>query len=112
MDTNGGKVAARRLDCLSYGDTDIALGCVEQLCEVSQVRCIADVMVKLSNGQRWCDGTTTLASVLDEIEALMDSDEGLDAVAQFSHPGNLSRPRRAEMAAAINRLRTLRVEQK
>ena len=100
---------ARRIDCLSHGDTDVALGCLEQLCELSQVRCIADTMVKYS--QTWCDGVTPLSSALDEIEAMLDGDQGLDAVAQFSHPGNLSRPRRHEIAAAMNRLRTLQVSQ-
>jgi predicted ABC-class ATPase len=109
LNAHGGKVVARRLDCLSFGDTDIALGCVEQLCELSQVRCIADAMVKFGSRAGWCDGTTPLVRALDAIEALMDGDGGLDAVAQFDHPGNLSRPRRAELAAAINRLRGLQI---
>jgi len=41
---------------------------------------------------------------------------GLDALDPFHkderHPGALARPRRYEIAAAINRLRTLRMKQK
>ena len=62
-------------------------------------------MVKLANTRKWCDGSTPLAQVLDEIETILDGDSGVDTVGQYPHPGNLSRPRRAEIAAAINRLR-------
>ena len=42
-----GKVNGRRKDCLSFGDRDIDLGGVEQIVEVSQVRAIGDIMLKL-----------------------------------------------------------------
>jgi hypothetical protein len=37
--------------------------------------------------------------------------QGLDALAGRSKPGNLARPRRFELAAAINRLRSARLRQ-
>jgi hypothetical protein len=53
--------------------------------------------------------------VLDAMEALLD-EAGLDILDPFhrpgEHPGNLARPRRFEMAAAINRLRTVRMRQR
>ena len=52
--------------------------------------------------------------LLDELDALLDR-EGLDVLDPFhrsgQHPGNYARPRRFEIAAAMNRLRTLRVRQ-
>jgi hypothetical protein len=60
-----------------------------------------------------------LAEVLDALDAYLD-DEGLDRLDPYSHPrpghvprgserhpGNFARPRRFEIAAAINRLRCL-----
>lgn len=37
--------------------------------------------------------------------------QGLDVLAPYQLPGNLARPRRYEVAAAVNRIRTLRVTQ-
>lgn len=37
--------------------------------------------------------------------------QGVDALAGRSHPGNLARPRRFELAAAINRLRSAQLRQ-
>ena len=102
-----GKVKARRIDCLQFDQIDIDLGCVEQLVEVSQVRAIADI---LHFASKLADGSRSLATLLDLIEDRID-EGGLDAVSFFSHPGSLARPRRQEIAAAINRLRVLRTNQ-
>jgi hypothetical protein len=60
------------------------------------------------------DGKRTLRDVLEAIERFFD-EEGLDGLDPFhrpgKHPGNLARPRIFEIAAAINRLRSLRMEQ-
>jgi hypothetical protein len=52
--------------------------------------------------------------VLDELDELFDN-RGLDELDPFyragHHPGNYARPRRFEIAAAINRLRSLRMRQ-
>jgi hypothetical protein len=53
--------------------------------------------------------------VVERVEAFFDA-EGLDALDPFHrgghHPGNFARPRGLEVAAAINRLRSLRMRQK
>ncbi len=58
------------------------------------------------------NSSRSLAAVLDELDALMDR-EGVDGLDPFGQrgqsPAALARPRRFEIAAAINRLRTLRV---
>ena len=53
--------------------------------------------------------------VVDRLEAFFDA-QGLDALDPHHrdehHPGDFARPRGLEIAAAINRLRTLRMRQK
>lgn len=81
--------------------------------EVSQTRAIADALLKLRRGLA---GTASpwrgcsLSQLLDALEAEMDA-QGVDALAGRSKPGNLARPRRFELAAALNRLRTAQVRQ-
>ena len=60
------------------------------------------------------DETATLRKVVETVETMLDRD-GLDQLAPFrrgeTHPGNFARPRKHELAAAINRLRTGRMRQ-
>lgn len=86
---------------------------VEQLVEVSQTRAIADALVKLRGALAGRGGPWTgrpLTQVLDALEAEMD-ERGVDALAGRAKPGNLARPRRFELAAAVNRLRTAQLRQ-
>ena len=61
------------------------------------------------------NGDTTLSEILDRLDALLD-EAGLDVLDPFHrpgrHPGRFARPRRFEIAAAINRIRSLRVKAK
>merc|ERR1719215_1219301 len=45
-----GKVAARSLRCIQYGETEVELSCIEQLVEISQARAIGDVCQRLGDG--------------------------------------------------------------
>lgn len=54
-------------------------------------------------------GARTLPQLLDALEAELDA-AGLDALAPGQALGALARPRRHEIAAALNRLRSLQVE--
>ena len=110
------KIDARALDKIQFGREDIDLRGVEQLLDRSQTRAIGNAIHLMT--RRWMDGTTTLGEGLDALEALLDA-EGLDVLDPFhrddhagEHPGNLARPRRFEIAAAINRLRTVRMHQR
>ena len=62
---------------------------------------------------RWMIGSLDIATLLDRIDAALD-EEGLDVLDPWqqpgTHPGCFARPRRFEIAAALNRLRALRVE--
>ncbi len=59
--------------------------------------------------KRFMDGKTTVAEILDRLEREFD-EGGLDALSP-RRLGTYARPRRQEVAAALNRLRTLRIEQ-
>jgi len=115
------KVSARGRDEILFGRTTIDLRTVEQLFDPSQTRAIAGAMLLvkslLGKEQALADrsergGPPTLAGILDAVEALLD-ERGLDILDPFHrperHPGALARPRRFELAAAINRMRGLRV---
>lgn len=53
------------------------------------------------------DGTTTAAAAIDRVLETIDRD-GLDTLsAHRGHPGDMARPRRAEILAALSRCRSL-----
>ncbi len=97
------RIKAER-DWLVYGDEEIDLTRIHQIAEVGQVRAIGTLLRHMS--ERFLDGRRCLAGALDDLERLMDK-EGLEAGVR-SLGGDFSRPRRFELAAALNRLRTLR----
>jgi len=101
-----------RLDSLNLGYESIDLRAVEQIVEVGQVRAITQAIVYAQ--RYYFDGTRSLDQILDCV--MQDIERGgLDALAIGIDPenpkisGNLSEFRRFELAAAINRLRTLQV---
>ena len=101
------KVDAKGLSTILFGRTPLDLSAVEQLVTISQTRAIGDALVLMM--KRFMDGRTTVAEVLDRLETELD-EHGLDALSRF-RLGTYARPRRQEVAAALNRLRTLRIEQ-
>jgi predicted ABC-class ATPase len=107
------KIDAKALDTILYGSDPIDLRFVEQLVDRSQTRAVG-LAIHLAC-ERLMDGQATLAEILDRLDAFFD-EQGLDGLDPFHrpehHPGELARPRRFEVAAAINRLRTLRVRQR
>ncbi len=94
----------RDLDTIVFGTEDIDLSAVEQLVEVGQIRAIAAAMVYIE--QQYLDGIT-LKDILDGVMAEIKA-QGLDLLTSFPE-GNLVMFRRFELAAAINRLRSLQV---
>jgi predicted ABC-class ATPase len=107
------KIDARDLDLVRFGSEDIDLRHVEQLVDASQTRAVG-LAIHLA-AQRFMDGESSLRDVIELLEEFFDR-EGLDALDPFHrpgrHPGNFARPRRFEIAAAINRLRSLRAKQR
>jgi predicted ABC-class ATPase len=107
------KIVAKGIDRVLYGREPIDLRYLEQLVDWSQTRAIG-AAIHLAR-RRFIDGKRTLREILDALEAYLDQ-HGLDHLDPFyqdeRHPGAFARPRRYEIAGAINRLRTLTVRQR
>ena len=99
------RVTARGRDRLSFGEDDIDLSAVEQIADRSQVAGIGRALALLGDGV--LDGTITLAEGLDLLDAELDR-RGTEALLD-GRSEDLARPRRHEVAAALNRLRSLRL---
>ena len=104
------KLDAKGLHTIVIGRSIIDLSLVEQLVDESQTRAIAYAIYHAL--RRYMDGGTTLKEIVERIERDIDQ-FGLDVLAPHRgmRPHNFARPRKFEIAAALNRLRTLRVTQ-
>lgn len=104
------KVKAKGLSNIQFGKSNIDLAYVEQLVDSSQTAAIAEIIRYAA--RHYVDGKLSLSRVIDRV--LQDIDRyGLDVISPFrgQHPGNYALPRKQEIAAAINRLRTLKIKQ-
>jgi predicted ABC-class ATPase len=97
------RVAARGVDRLTFGEDDIDLSAVEQIVDRSQVAGIGRALALLGGGV--LDGTVTLAAGLDLLDAELER-EGVGALLD-GRSEDVALPRRHEVAAALNRLRSL-----
>lgn len=104
------RVRVPGLDMIRFGREEIDLPS-DQLVEVSQTRAIGVALVHLA-AAGYVDGGRTLAEAIALLERQIDA-EGLGSIAgNHGHPpGDLARPRPHEVAAALNRLRSLEVRQ-
>ncbi|HEU5423289.1 MAG TPA: ABC-ATPase domain-containing protein [Nitrolancea sp.] len=103
------RVRARGTEEIAYGAEEIDLRAVEQIVDPSQTRAIGALLAHaVARGH--FDGRRTIAEGLARLDADLDR-AGLDLLAPQpgEHPGDLARPRMLEVAAALNRLRSLRV---
>jgi len=98
------RVDAKGRGTILFGRTRLDLSALEQLVSVSQTRAIGDALLTL---RRAMDGRRTIGELLDSLESELE-ERGLDALSR-RRLGGYARPRRQELAAALNRLRTLRV---
>lgn len=109
IDPSSGKKAVktkvRDEDEISFGSEDIDLAAVEQIVDTGQLRAIAAAIVYAK--REYLDKNITIPEILDRVMADIDAD-GLDAITT-SPQGDLAEFRRFELAAALNRLRTLKV---
>jgi predicted ABC-class ATPase len=104
------KVSAKGKFTIQYGHTIIDLHYVEQLVDESQTNMIAEILQFLEM-ERILERKLTIPELLTFIEQRMN-DRGLASFTKYPHlhPGELARPRTLEIAAALNRLRTLVIE--
>jgi predicted ABC-class ATPase len=104
------KVSAKGKFTIQYGHTIIDLHNVEQLVDESQTNMIAEIL-QFMERERILERKLTIPEFLTFIEQRMNK-QGLASFTKYPHlhPGELARPRTLEIAAALNRLRTLVIE--
>ncbi|MFD2042847.1 ABC-ATPase domain-containing protein [Ornithinibacillus salinisoli] len=104
------KTQAKGLTKILMGYSEISFHHTEQLIDSSQTRMIAEIIQYLdrTNGI----GNKPLRELMIQIEEQMEK-QGLASFTMFGekHPGDLARPRRFEIAAVLNRMRTAKVKQ-
>src|SRR2546422_998873 len=89
------------------GRDTMDLATLEQLVDPAQARAVAVTLIWVAD-HGLVDGMRTVRELLGLIEVEV-AQRGLEGLVPAGVPGDLALPRRQEMAAAINRLRTLRV---
>jgi predicted ABC-class ATPase len=101
------KVSIRVRDTgrVQFGRGEIDLSGVDQLVSPAQTRAMSEAL--LLARERFMDGKRSVPRILDLVMETLERD-GLDALG-YGDSGNLALFRRYELAAALNRLRGLRV---
>ncbi|MCB9781755.1 MAG: ABC-ATPase domain-containing protein [Candidatus Omnitrophica bacterium] len=99
------KVRSTKTRSIQFGEEEIEVSLLAQLVDPSQCRMIGDCLLQFSRGL--CDGHRSIPELLDRIEEEI-SRKGLESVAERGF-GDRAAVRRYEIAAALNRLRTLRI---
>jgi predicted ABC-class ATPase len=100
------KISAPRIDEILFGETLIDIGDVEQVVHISQTRGIAHA---LHYAIQYMDGKRTLKDVVDRVTADIHH-KSPDILTPYV-TGDIVCFRKFELAAAINRMRTLMVAQ-
>ncbi|MGZ1491625.1 ABC-ATPase domain-containing protein [Brevibacterium sediminis] len=98
---------AKGSDRIQFGRDFIDLIAIAQLVDTQQAAGVAEALEYLAE---IFDGRISLTEALAEVVDMLDA-EGLDGITGHrDHPGHLTRPRRQEIAAALNRYRELQLE--
>jgi predicted ABC-class ATPase len=95
----------RGLEALVLGREEVDLAAVDQIVSWPQMNAIGRGL--LLAWREFMDGARTLSEILDLVETAVER-EGLD-VLDPRQPGDLTGFRRFELAAALNRVRTLKI---
>jgi len=108
LDPSRGKksasVKSRGLKAVLFGNDEIDVSGVAQIVHPGQLRAIGEALLRV---RELADGKRSLAQILDEVENKIDA-HGLDSLVPWV-AGDLCAFRRFELAAALNRLRTLEI---
>jgi len=103
------KIEARGLDWIQYGAERIDVRDIEQIVDICQSRSVG-VAIHLA-ATRFLDGKVPLRTALERLEGYLD-ENGMDLLDPYfrgeTHPGSFARPRSLEIAAAVNRLRSVK----
>ncbi|WAA12712.1 ABC-ATPase domain-containing protein [Fervidibacillus halotolerans] len=103
------KLSVKGRSTILIGRSEIDLSAVEQLTDPSQTRAIAEMIRQLF--RNYFHNSFSLKDGIDRLYERIER-EGLDIISPYrgQHPGDFALPRKYELAAAINRLRTLQVK--
>ncbi|PDP88879.1 ATPase [Glycomyces fuscus] len=101
-----GRIKRRDMDVLVFGEHDVDVRAVEQFVDPGQITGAGLALRELVAG-RHLDGGRTLAEALDSLEEVLDRTGVTLLGADFG--GDYVLPRRFEVAAVLNRLRSLLV---
>ena len=103
------KVKAKGLHTIMFGRENIDLQNIEQLVDVSQTCAIGDIILYAL--QKYINGRNTLREIVEKVDGDIERN-GLEIISPFpkGHPGEYARPRKYEIAAAINRIRSLKIK--
>ncbi|UCB46751.1 MAG: ATPase, partial [Spirochaetota bacterium] len=101
------KISSKGLHSIDFGTHRIDLGAIEQLINLSQTRAIGDA---IHYAARYMDSKRTLKDIIDAVKQDIE-DRGLNIVGSRL-AGDYAFFRKHELASAINRLRSLSVNQK
>lgn len=104
------KIDTKSVHQISFGNTRVDLLCVEQLVDVGQTRAIGDAIYYIS--RKYADGAHSVREIVEMVSRDIE-ENGLDILSPFRNEvyGGYALPRKFELAAAINRMRTLTVRQ-
>lgn len=99
------RIRARDARHLELGDAALDLSALSQVLDAAHAASLGHAIRVIAAGI--ADGRRDISQILAALDARLDA-EGVDALSPWSAPpGDLLRPRRYEVAAAIARLRTL-----
>ncbi len=101
-------IRTRGLRSIEFGAVEIDLSALEQLVDPGQAEAIAGALVFARQHHLSSASPTTVEALLDGVEEALET-RGLDVLSDRT-VGSLVRFRRFELAAALNRLRSLQVE--
>nr|MDK8533379.1 ABC-ATPase domain-containing protein [Gleimia europaea] len=112
LKAHGGKAKtkAKGLDSISLDRQDIDVSNVEQIVDGGQTEAIAWAIRALTDGERATafDGETTLADALRALDEIIEQ-HGLDGLGGPEKSAFMVRPRMVDLAAALNRYRSIRI---
>ncbi|WFC99082.1 hypothetical protein MYAM1_001819 [Malassezia yamatoensis] len=104
-----GKVSTRGTSQIQYGHDLLDLQAVPQLTSTSQTRAIEAVLKQWSRANHLPNDQANNSCSLQELVKTLDKrldEQGIDVLQEYARlDGFLARPRRVDLAAAVNRLR-------
>jgi predicted ABC-class ATPase len=107
MSKRGIKIREHGIHSISYDHSEIDLKSLEQLVDPGQTAGIAAIMEYIIKNE--VDGISSLKNIIDRVMDLIYR-EGLDSIVRNFRGGNIAKPRKHEIAGAINRFRFLDIK--